>query len=79
MGKYYVQAAPENCSGCLKCELACSDAYQKAFNPWAACIKVTMYGKDCTIEFTDDCNQCGICADNCFFECLTKTEKEAQA
>lgn len=76
MGKYIVQTAVENCTGCLRCQLACSDAYAKAFNPSAAYIRVDVSGAYARIEFTEDCNECGICADSCFFEALSKTRKE---
>ncbi len=33
MAKYEIKLRPENCSGCLRCALACSDAHSKAFNP----------------------------------------------
>jgi len=76
MGKYHITTATENCSGCLRCQLGCSNANTRKFKPAAAHIKVKITGVDCAISFTDDCVACGICADNCFYGALTKTVKE---
>ena len=79
MKKYQIDITPDLCSGCLRCQLACSDLYQKVFNPSAARIQVSLAGADCTIEFLEDCQGCGICADQCFYGALQKQEKEAVA
>jgi anaerobic carbon-monoxide dehydrogenase iron sulfur subunit len=71
MAKYVIETAPEKCTGCLRCELACSELYTKAFNPSASRIQVTMQGADCTIFFRSDCNGCGLCVENCFYDVLT--------
>ncbi|MBW1846559.1 MAG: 4Fe-4S binding protein [Deltaproteobacteria bacterium] len=76
MGKYYITTVIENCSGCLRCQLGCSEANTRKFKPIAAHIHVEMNDGDCGISFTDDCIACGICADNCFYGALTKTVKE---
>lgn len=76
MAKYRINVATENCSGCLRCELACSDAYTKAFNPSRARIQVKMSGADCDVKFTEECIECGICADHCLYGALSKTKKE---
>jgi len=76
MGKYKIEIAEENCTGCLRCQLGCSYLYTKSFNPSAARIQVTVSGVDCAISFADDCTECGICADQCFYGALRKTEKE---
>jgi len=76
MAKYRIDVATERCSGCLRCELGCSDAHTKVFNPSAARIQVTMTGSDCQVRFTEDCIACGICADQCFYGALSKTKQE---
>jgi len=78
MGKYLIQAHEANCTGCLRCELACSDFYTKAFNPSQSRIQVLMCGADCFISFTEACNQCGVCVDHCFYDALEKKEKEEE-
>lgn len=78
MAKYRIDVEPGNCSGCLRCELACSDAYTKAFNPSEARIQVVMSGVDCQVRFTEDCVECGICADQCLYRALSKIKKEEE-
>jgi ferredoxin len=79
MPRYEILTNPENCTGCLRCQLGCSELYTKAFNPAAACIRIKVAAAECTIEFTEDCTQCGVCADNCFYDALEKKLKETDA
>ena len=76
MAKYRIDVTEEKCAGCLRCALACSDTYTKAFNPAAARIKVVMSGPDCRVDFTEECVRCGRCADECFYGALLKTKTE---
>ncbi len=76
MGKYRIQIETKKCTGCLRCRLACSYQYSKKFNPSVAGIRVMTSDKDYAIMFSDDCNMCGICADNCFFDALVKSKQE---
>ena len=76
MAKYEILVKTDNCTGCLRCQLGCSDLYTKAFNPLAARIRVRVSGADCKIAFTDDCTHCGVCADNCYYDALEKKLKE---
>jgi Fe-S-cluster-containing hydrogenase component 2 len=79
MPKYEIQATAENCSGCLRCQLACSDLHTKRFNPSAARIRVDVSGAFCSIYFTEDCMHCGTCADHCFYDALHKKPRENNA
>ncbi len=72
MQAYKLLVTTDNCTGCLRCALACSDTYTRAFNTPAAYIQVDLADTACAIHFTDDCNGCGICADNCFYDALRK-------
>lgn len=76
MTKYRIEVAPQRCSGCLRCELGCSDAHTKGFNPSIARIQVTMTGPDCHVLFTEECVSCGICADQCLYGALSKVKQE---
>ena len=76
MAKYDIQVHTENCTGCQRCQLACSDLYTKTFNPSQARIRVTVSGAECAIDFTEDCIECGACSDECFFGVLEKKKKE---
>ena len=77
--KYELIYIQENCSGCLCCQLACSRAYAKSFQPSAARIKIETRGSEYRVSFTDDCVECGLCADNCLFGALTKLPREEAA
>jgi ferredoxin len=78
MAKYEIQAYTENCTGCLRCQLGCSNLYTKAFNPPpVAYIRVNVSGANCSITFTEDCTECGVCADHCFYGGLQKELKES--
>ena len=72
MSKYRILADDSKCTGCLRCQLACSDAYTKSFNPSSARIRVDFVDVDLAVRFTDDCVACGLCADNCFYGALEK-------
>ena len=72
MARYRIETAPDKCSGCLRCELACSDLRTKQFILSEARIRVVMSGSNCTVSFTEECTQCGICADQCWYGALTK-------
>lgn len=73
MGKYEIRATAENCTGCLRCQLGCSEFYTKVFNPSQACILVDTSGINYAISFTEECRECGVCADQCFYGALEKT------
>jgi len=77
MKKYDIQVTADNCTGCLRCALACSQTYTRLFNAPAAHIRVELSATACTIQFTEQCNACGICADNCFYDALHKHPREA--
>ena len=76
MSKFSIEVAPEKCTGCLRCQLVCSEKYTKAFNPSAARIQVVMHGADCDISFTSECTGCGICVQHCFYDALVKKRME---
>ncbi len=76
MQKYEIHISTERCTGCLRCELACSDLYWKSFNPSLARIQVLIADGDCSIVLREDCNGCGLCADHCFYDAVRKSRKE---
>ena len=72
----------ENCAGCLSCQLVCSLTYQKEFNPARAHIQVEYLGRsgnDNQVYFTDDCTECGLCAQYCYYNALIPKKKEKVA
>ena len=76
MKKFDIRIATQRCTGCLMCQLACSEHHTKVFNPSLSRILVEVSGVDCSIRFSDECNKCGICVDYCFYEALDKTPTE---
>ena len=77
MEKYEIEVSAERCTGCLRCELACSDLYWQSFNPSLARIQVVVSDGDYSIVLTEDCNGCGICADHCLYDAVQKSRREA--
>ncbi len=70
--KFDIDTIDERCTGCLRCQLACSYLYTDMFNPAAARISVVASGLGFTISFTDECTKCAICVDECLFGALVK-------
>ena len=70
------------CVGCLICELRCSFRFERAFNPSKAYIKVLMANNgegEFKIVFTDECDNCGICARYCPYGTLSQEKKQGVA
>jgi Fe-S-cluster-containing hydrogenase component 2 len=67
-----ITAIPEACSGCLICQLACSFAFTKSYNPSKS--RILIEEVDATepfrISFTEECNDCGLCVRYCFYGAL---------
>jgi Fe-S-cluster-containing dehydrogenase component len=78
VAKYEIQIFTQACTGCLSCQLACSDLFWKSFEPSRSRIQVTFSGADCSIHLGQDCNHCGVCVDHCFYDALQKTRSEAR-
>lgn len=72
---------PENCTGCLRCALACSyfATKEREFNISRAKIAILpgWQQRDFDIELDDECNHCGICVEYCEFGALSRAETEA--
>ncbi len=71
-----ISIAAENCSGCLRCALACSffTSPERAFNPSKSSIQVIPGLEDGQFEvvLTEGCTHCGICVDYCEFDVLSQ-------
>ncbi len=74
MSKYKIIVHSEKCTGCMRCGLVCSDLFTKRFNLSASRIQVGISDTDYAIQFSDECNACGSCADHCFYDALQKEE-----
>ncbi|MDY6855447.1 MAG: FAD-dependent oxidoreductase [Thermodesulfobacteriota bacterium] len=74
-----IMASPAKCYGCLMCMMRCSLAYEKAFNPSKARIKIERLVDtdiEYMISFTDKCNNCGICVVSCPYDALIRENRE---
>lgn len=71
--KYKIIYSQAACTSCYRCALACSNAYEKGFQPSLARIRVSARARVFSAAFTDDCNHCGLCADACLYDALSKT------
>ena len=71
---------PENCTGCLTCQIRCSLQWQKSFNPTKAFVRITPAdnGFDFGISYSEECHACLICARHCPYGAL-EIEKEGES
>ena len=73
-----IRVYPEKCTGCFVCKLRCSLRFEKAFKPGKAAIKVRrLVGQEneFSISFTEECDNCGICARYCLYGALVGEKK----
>ena len=61
------------CKACLSCEIACSEAFYKKYDPDLSCIRITA-GKNNEPK-VNVCIQCGKCMKVCEAEAITQNEK----
>ena len=73
-----IRAIPEACSGCQMCQLACSFAFTKSYNPLQSRILIEEIEatNSFRIAFTDECNDCSLCVRYCFYDALKMREGE---
>lgn len=72
---YLIHADASKCAGCMTCVLRCSFRLDKTFNLAAARIQVKRllgHPNEFEITFTDECDNCGICARYCPYGALTR-------
>ncbi len=68
--------APQNCSGCTLCALACSshNSARHEFSLAAASIRIDRVANENTFRprFLDDCTGCGVCVSYCDYGVLAE-------
>lgn len=69
-------AAPQNCSGCRLCALACSfySTPRREFSLAAASIHIERVGNENVFspKVSDDCSGCGMCLSYCHYGVLAE-------
>ena len=70
-----IDISPNKCVGCYICRLACSFKFFEEFNIFSARIDVNWILDKTEITFTNECTDCGTCADYCMYGCLTRKIK----
>jgi len=71
METYRITVNQNRCTGCRICQFICSSLYHNEFNPSKAYIIISdEYELSTTIQFSDQCNNCGQCAKNCLYGAL---------
>ncbi len=73
-----VETHPEKCVGCRICQLYCSFLFTRKYNPSEARLSINRDDNQNIFEisFTDECNDCGLCAEYCMYGALEFKEKE---
>ena len=67
---------PEDCAGCLMCQMRCSFAFTGRFNPAESRVLIQRpITGNCQISFSDECNDCGLCARVCAYGAIRLEEK----
>ena len=63
-----------NCAVCLVCQMICAYKFTgNSFNVFDAAIKLKRTAQGtCEVEFTDKCDNCGLCARYCSYEALSR-------
>lgn len=75
MEKKTIAVYEESCAHCLVCQLRCSFLLTKSFNPSQARIMVR-WDDGAEITFTEDCTQCGACAQACPYGALIEEREK---
>ena len=69
--KRIIDIEPQKCTGCLRCQLACSFQHTGAFN--LSQTRIIIAEDDYSISkilFTDNCDACGVCVHYCVYGAL---------
>lgn len=71
-----LEVHPENCVGCMLCQMRCSLAYLRIINPLRSRIVIqSPVTGGPGIRLTEECNHCGLCARVCAYGALEWRDK----
>lgn len=81
MKKKILFYAPQRCSGCRRCEMACALQLEGVCDPAAASIRVLLHPRlgVPSLALQPDCTGCGVCVRACNLEALQQVTEEAWA
>lgn len=74
--KIKIHVDTHNCAQCLLCQLMCSFRYTKSFNISKSRINIDIDRR--SICFSDECNNCGVCARYCAYGALMIENKRGE-
>ncbi len=63
------------CMACLSCEMACSEAFYKVYDPEKSCIRIVKSKKSILEPEVKYCLQCGKCARTCKQGAISQNKK----
>lgn len=72
-GAVFINIRPENCTGCLNCQLRCSFKKYGSFCPSGSAVDIASRPGNETImdiSFKSHCDNCGLCASWCPYGAL---------
>jgi ferredoxin len=73
-----IRIEADKCTGCRTCQVRCSAINLGEFNPFKSCITITRDHaiRTISLQFSDECQNCGLCIAMCNYGALTRADKE---
>lgn len=73
--RYQMSALPQRCTGCLLCQLACTQVKTATYGLSQALVAVTRIGFEerYDVRFGPDCDACGFCVNYCAYDAIGRT------
>lgn len=73
-----IRIEADKCAGCRTCQVRCSVINRGEFNPFKSYITITRDHaiRTTALQFSDECQNCGLCIAVCNYGALTRADKE---
>jgi len=75
-GKKKIRIDVQKCAQCLLCQLMCSFIHTGSFNISQSRIHIDVSERQ--IDFSDECDQCGICTHYCGYGALVMENEQGE-